>query len=81
MSALNGWTKVGDRINATGQWTIYRHKGVQFADVEQLAQYPAEQPERATKDYTKRADTIRRGGLWLVAPDGRVCGVTFIRPA
>ncbi len=50
MSGLDGWTKVGDCIQGTGLWSIYRHKGVQFAGVEMLAQYPAEETKRAAKD-------------------------------
>ncbi len=76
---LDGWTKVGDSVEGTGLWAIYRHKGVQFADIELLEQYPAEQAVKAQKAYSKRAQIIRRGGLWLVDPHGCVHGATFIR--
>ena len=78
--ALDGWTKVGDHVDATGLWAIYRHKGVNFASVELIEQYPADDSEKAAKAYDKKAEGVRRGGLWLVAPNGRVTGATFIRP-
>lgn len=77
---LDGWTKVGDQFVGTGLWAIYRHKGVLFSNVELVEQHPAEDSERATKSYEKRSEGVRRGGLWLVDPRGKVCGVTFIRP-
>jgi hypothetical protein len=77
---LDGWTKVGDQIGATGRWTLYRHRGLKFAALEVLERWPPEEPERALKLYTKKSADIRRGGLWLVSPEGRVCSVTFIRP-
>lgn len=80
MSGLDGWTKVGDQVGATGRWVLYRHKGVQFASVEVLQDLPPDAGTMAERLYTKKAEDIRRGGLWLVDPSGRVCGVTFIRP-
>jgi hypothetical protein len=77
--ALDGWTKVGDQIDGTGLWAIYRHKGVLLASLELIEQFPADEPERASRSYAKRVETVRRGGIWLVAPNGRVCGATFIR--
>jgi hypothetical protein len=78
--ALDGWTRIGDQIEGTGRWVLYRHKGTALASIEVLEELAAEQAERASRVYDKRAEGLRRGGLWLVSPQGRVCGVTFIRP-
>jgi hypothetical protein len=75
--SLDGWTKVGDRIEGTGRWVVYRHRAVLRADYEVLSAF--EDEGKATKFFTKKASDIRRGGIWLVSPIGRVCGATFIR--
>ncbi len=80
MSALDGWTKVGDRVDATGRWVLYRHKAVRFSVIEPIESFAPEEADRATRLYAKKAEDVRRGGLWLVDPEGRVHGVTFIRP-
>ncbi len=78
--ALDGWTKVDDRVAGTGRWVLYRHKGTLNATVEAFHEWPAGELERAFRFYDKRAAAIRRGGLWLVDPPGVVRAVTFIRP-
>ena len=77
---LDGWTRVGDQIAATGRWTLYRHRGRATSSLEILQELPPEKSERASKLYAKKSQDIGRGGLWLVSPEGRVCAVTFIRP-
>lgn len=77
--ALDGWTKVGDHVEETGYWVVYRHKGTLNATLEALGNEPSEQANRAWRRYTTRARTIGRGGLWLVDPTGTVRAVTFIR--
>jgi hypothetical protein len=59
---------------------LYRHRAVVLASIEVLDELPPEDEVRARKVYAKKAETVRRGGLWLVDPIGIVRGVTFIRP-
>ncbi len=74
---LSGWTKVGDRVDPTGSWTVYRHKGRDFDDVEVVDSVPDQ--SLAVKRYSSAADGARRGGVWLVSPDGLVVDVKFVR--
>ena len=78
--ALDGWTKIGDQIEGTGKWTLYRHRGLSLSSVDVIDEIPADKAARAARLYGKKAGDVRRGGLWLVSPEGRVCGATFIRP-
>ena len=78
--ALDGWTRIGDSIQGTGHWVVYRHRGRATSYVESVEDLPAEEAEKALRLYTKRAQTVGRGGLWLVNPQGVVCAATFIRP-
>ena len=77
---LDGWTKVGDNVSPTGKWTVYRFKGKEFDDVLVLEAFPPEDAEKATKLYTATIDGMKRGACWLVAPDGKVVSMTFLRP-
>lgn len=77
---LDGWTKVGDRVAPTGKWTVYRFKGGEFDDVNAIDSFPPGEPERASKLYQSTTKDMKRGAAWLVAPDGRVAAMLFIRP-
>lgn len=76
---LDGWTKVGDKTNPTGKWTVYRFRGGEFDDVSVVDSFPPEEPEKASKLYEKTVKDVKRGAAWLVAPDGRIDAMLFIR--
>jgi hypothetical protein len=77
---LDGWTKVGDTVAPNGKWTLYRHKGKEFDDVTVFDSFDAAEAEKATGAYQKESEKVKRGGLWLVAPDGKIAAQIFIRP-
>lgn len=77
---LDGWTKVGDKVTPTGKWTVYRFRGGEFDDVSVVESFPPDEPEKAAKLYEKTVKDVRRGAAWLIAPDGRVDAMLFIRP-
>ena len=77
---LDGWTKVGDHVPPTGKWTLYRYKGREFDDVDVFASFEAADSAKATSAYQKESEKVKRGGLWLVAPDGKIAAQVFIRP-
>jgi hypothetical protein len=77
---LDGWSKVGDRYSANGRWTLYRHKGREFDDLSVFASFEAEEADRASTAYQKESEKVKRGGLWLVAPDGLITAQVFVRP-
>lgn len=76
---LDGWTKVGDKVAPTGKWTVYRFKGKEFDDVTVLESFPPDDAEKATRLYQATTDGMKRGACWLVAPDGTVAAMMFIR--
>lgn len=81
---LDGWTKVGDKVTPTGKWTVYRFKGKEFDEVMVLQDFPPEDlaaEVSATAAYAKVVkDGVKRGAVWLVAPDGTVKDLVFVRP-
>jgi hypothetical protein len=77
--SLDGWTRVGDKVEATGRWVLYRHRATAMAKLEVLEELPRADAIKASKLYAKRADSIRRGGFWLVDPEGVVREATFVR--
>lgn len=77
---LNGWTRIGDRVSATGKWTVYRFKGKEFDDVLLLEDFPSEEEPKAAVLFEKTRKDMKRGAVWLVAPDGTVKDLLFIRP-
>lgn len=77
---LDGWTKVGDRVSPTGKWTVYRFKGKEFDDVTVLEDFPPDEEPRAAALFGKTKGDMKRGAAWLVAPDGTVKDLLFIRP-
>ena len=79
MPQLNAWTKVGDQIETvTGRWVIYQHKARMLSEVEKVADWGPEEIAVASRAYAARANKISRGGLWLVAPDGKVTACLWI---
>lgn len=76
---LSGWTKVGDRIDPNGRWTVYKYGGREFDSVELLESFPDADAEKASDLYKKQSEKIKRGGVWLVTPAGIVTSLHFIR--
>jgi hypothetical protein len=79
---LDGWTKVGDRVNPTGKWTVYRFRGGEFDDVSVVESFSPDverAEEKAVKLYEKTVKDVKRGAAWLVAPDGKIAAMLFIR--
>ena len=77
---LNGWTKLGDNVSATGKWVVYRFKGKEFDTVDVLESFSAEETEKASKLYQSEVSKMKRGAAWLVTPEGKVSAMLFIRP-
>lgn len=75
---LNAWTKVGDVFEATGRWTIYTFKARILSVVEPVADWPSDETAVASRAYAARAQKLHRGGLWLVAPDGKVVATLWV---
>jgi hypothetical protein len=69
---LDAWTKIGDTVDATGRWTLYKHGGRLISEVERVNDWPDEDTTLARKAFASRVKLVHRGGLWLVAPDGKV---------
>ena len=67
---LNGWTKKGDKYHSRGKWTVYKHGGT-LGSVAWIAKdfLPAFE-SKALEFYNKALEKHKRGGLWLVSPDG-----------
>jgi hypothetical protein len=77
MGELNGWTKLGDKVEGNGKWRLLRHGGKTFDTLKPKGEWPPEQAEKATREYQKLAETVNLGGLWLVSPDGTVAALIF----
>jgi hypothetical protein len=77
---LDGWTKIGDKVSPTGKWTVYRFRGGEFDDVTAMESFPPDDPDKAAKLYKATITGMKRGAVWLIAPDGRVDAMLFIRP-
>jgi hypothetical protein len=75
---LSAWSKVGDILPATGRWKLYQHKARILSDVEEIGDWDADQPAVAVRAYQTRAEKTHRGGLWLVAPDGKITAALWI---
>ena len=63
---------------ATGRWVLYQHKARILSDVEKIADWGPEDIEVASRAYASRAEKVHRGGLWLVAPDGKVAACIWV---
>lgn len=77
---LDGWSKVGDSYSSNGKWTLYRHKGREFDDLNVCGSFEPDEAEKATSVYQKESEKVKKGGLWLVAPDGKIAAQIFVRP-
>lgn len=77
---LNAWTKIGDTTNATGNWVLYQHRARILSEIEKIAEWDAQEAATATRAYQTRAEKVHRGGLWLVAPDGKVAACVWVPP-
>jgi hypothetical protein len=76
-TTLNGWTKIGDKYIARNKWTLYKHGGT-FGSIPWIVKdFPANKDQEAIKTYDKIADTVKKGGFWLVSPDGTVIKQIF----
>ncbi len=75
---LDGWTKIGDKTAPTGKWTVYKFRGKEFDEVEVLDKFDDE--PAATDAFFRARDALKRGAAWLVAPDGTVKDLKFVRP-
>lgn len=75
---LNAWTKIGDILPVTGRWRLYQHKARILSDVEEIGSWTPEEVDVATRAYQARAEKVHRGGLWLVAPDGKVAARMWV---
>lgn len=80
---LDGWTRVGEKTSPTGRWTVYRFRGREFDEVTVLDAFaPSDEGERkATALFEKTKEGMKRGAAWLVAPDGTVKSLVFLRPS
>ncbi len=78
MGQLNAWTKIGDQATVTGRWVIYQDRARILSEVEKIADWGPEDIEVASRAYAARESKLTRGGLWLVAPDGKVVARTWI---
>lgn len=76
---LDGWSKVGDSYSPNGKWTLYRHKGREFDDLDVCGSFTPGETEEAATAYRKESEKVKKGGLWLVAPDGKISAMTFVR--
>jgi hypothetical protein len=76
--ALNAWTKIGDAYRDTGKWVLYQHKARLLSEIEELGTWQPEETDVARRAYQARADKVHRGGLWLVAPDGKVAACMWV---
>ena len=77
---LNAWTKIGDTVDATGKWTLYRHMGRPFSTVKKVLEWEGDAVMIANRAYASRVKLFTRGGLWLVSPDGKVALATWKVP-
>ena len=77
---LSAWTKIGDTVDATGRWTIYRHTGRPISEVEKVLDWEGDAVQVAMRAYTSRVKLLTRGGLWLVSPEGKVALATWRVP-
>jgi hypothetical protein len=80
VTQLNAWTKIGDNVDATGRWTLYRHTGRQLSEVEKVLDWEGDSVLVASGAYTSRVKLLTRGGLWLVSPEGKVALATWRVP-
>lgn len=76
---LDGWTKVGDSVNPNGKWTVYRFKGKEFDTVDILYLFPPEDGKKILHLYELEVKKMKRGAIWLVAPDGKIVAMIFLR--
>jgi hypothetical protein len=80
MATVTAWTKNGDQVEPPGEWAVFQlmpHRGM-------LEQLPKVQKfkdvERATRYYQEKSRTHRKGGLFLVTPEGVVAACIWILP-
>lgn len=69
---LNGWTKIGDVYSPRGKWTIYKHGGTLGSTSWMVGDFLPSDESEAIKAYNKALEQHKRGGLWLISPDGIV---------
>ncbi len=75
---LSGWTKIGDKVEATGKWSILKvspHRGLR-EPIPTVT--PFDDPERAAKTYRERSEALRKGGIFLVNPEGIVAACMWV---
>lgn len=74
---LNGWTNIGDKYTASGKWVIYK-KGGSFGSLAWIVKdFPVDERDKAINTFDKAAEILKKGGLWLVGPDGTVAKRAF----
>lgn len=76
-ATLDGWTKVGDKYIVRGKYTLYKHGGTLGSSPWIMKDFPADQGQEAVEAYDEIAETIKKGGFWLVDPDGIVTKQIF----
>ena len=74
---LNGWTKVGDKYTSRNKYTIYKNGGTFESNPWIVKDFPLMDEQKAINAYDKIAETVKKGGLWLIAPDGTVMKQMF----
>lgn len=78
---ISAWTKVGDVVSPPGQWTIYTLAPHRLGALEPEPKgLPFNTAQKATEGYEKRANKLRRGGIFLVTPTGTVAAYLWLPP-
>jgi len=79
---VTAWTKTGDKVAAPGKWSVVRlmpHRGFGCpVPIPKVDSY--DNPDRALKVYREKSATHRKGGVFLVDPEGVVAACLWISP-